>query len=180
MTTATTVTLKIIKDYPKPGINFIDINPILHNAADFTAVIDALCAKIAQHLTPEELKSVAVIAPEARGFIFAAPTAYKLKLPLLLIRKEGKIPNKPYPFHITNEYTSYNMEVDDELLAKYDRYIYIDDILATGQTMACVRQALQAKKKEIVLALHVTDVADLKGMRDSNSILKNLPIEVIL
>ncbi len=174
------IILKIIKDYPKPGINFIDINPILHNPADFAAVTDELCKKITNCLSAEELKSVAVIAPEARGFIFAAPVAYKLGLPLLLIRKEGKIPNKPYPFHITNEYTSYNMEVDSELLAKYDRYIYIDDILATGQTLAAVRQALQAQGKEMILSLHVTDVADLKGMRDANAALKNLPIEIVL
>ena len=174
------LTLKIIKDYPKPGINFIDINPILHNPEQFNAVINTLGEKIAQYFPADELKSLAVIAPEARGFLFAAPVAYKLGLPLLLIRKEGKIPNKPYPFHITNEYTSYNMEVDGELLAKYDRYIYIDDILATGQTLAAVRQALQAQGKEIALSLHVTDVADLKGMRDENPALKNLPIEIVL
>ena len=173
-------TLKIIKDYPKPGINFIDINPILHNPADFAAVIQDLCNRITQRFSAEELKSVAVLAPEARGFLFAAPVAYKLGLPLLLIRKEGKIPNKPYPFHITNEYTSYNMEVDSELLEKYNRYIYIDDILATGQTLAAVRRALQGKGKDLLLSLHVTDVPDLKGMRNANASLNNLPIEMVL
>ena len=172
--------LKIIKDYPKPGINFIDINPILHNPVEFTAVIDDLCSKITRHIAPANLKDIAIIAPEARGFIFAAPVAHKLALPLLLIRKEGKIPNKPYPFHITNEYTSYNMEVDGELLAKCDRYIYIDDILATGQTLASVRQALQKQGKEITLSLHVTSVEALQGMRDENPALKNLPIEIVL
>lgn len=176
----TDVELKIIKDYPKPGVNFIDINPILHHPDQFSAVINDLCNKITGRLSAEDLKSVAVIAPEARGFIFAAPVAYKLGLPLLLIRKEGKIPNKPYPFHITNEYTSYNMEVDEELLEKHQEFIYIDDILATGQTLASVRKALAHKGKGIVLSLHVTSVADLQGMRDANADLKNLPIEVIL
>jgi adenine phosphoribosyltransferase len=171
--------LKIIKDYPKPGVNFIDINPILHHPEQFAAVINDLCDKITGRLSAEDLKSVAIIAPEARGFIFAAPVAYKLGLPLLLIRKEGKIPNNPYPFRITNEYTSYNMEVDGELLEKFNRYIYLDDILATGQTLASVRNALQEKGKEITLSLHVTDVADLKGMRDGNATLKNLPIETV-
>ncbi len=172
--------LKIIKDYPKPGVNFIDINPILHNPADFAAVINDLCEKITQRYSADNLKTLAIIAPEARGFIFAAPVAYKLGLPLLLIRKEGKIPNKPYPFHITNEYTSYNMEVDGDLLEKYDQYIYLDDILATGQTLASVRKALQVKGKEITLSLHVTAVKDLQGMRDRNTDLKNLPIEIVL
>ena len=172
--------LKIIKDYPKPGVNFIDINPILHHPDQFSAVINALCNKITGRLSAEDLKSVAVIAPEARGFIFAAPVAYKLGLPLLLIRKEGKIPNNPYPFRITNEYTSYNMEVDGELLAKYNHYIYLDDILATGQTLASVRNALQARNKELVLSLHVTQVAALAPVRAQNADLKNLPIETIL
>ena len=172
--------LKIIKDYPKPGVNFIDINPILHHPDQFSAVINDLCEKITGRLSAEDLKSVAVIAPEARGFIFAAPVAYKLGLPLLLIRKEGKIPNNPYPFRITNEYTSYNMEVDGELLAKYNHYIYLDDILATGQTLASVRNALQARNKELVLSLHVTQVAALAPVRAQNADLKNLPIETIL
>ena len=168
--------LKIIKDYPKQGVNFIDINPLLQNPAQFTAVINALCAFIGNHTD----KKTALITPEARGFIFAAPVAYKLGLPMLLIRKKGKIPNAPYAFHITNEYTSYDMEVDGDLLAQYDRFIYIDDILATGQTLAAVRNALKEKGKELILSLHVTAVDVLKPMRDSNEDLKNLPIKVVL
>ena len=125
------------------------------------------------------MKKTAIIAPEARGFIFGAPVAYKKGLPLLLIRKQGKIPNKPYSFHITNEYTSYNVEVDGELLEKYDRFIYIDDILATGQTLASVRRALQARGKDVVQALHFTAVEELKTMRDNNPALKGLSLEVI-
>lgn len=170
-------TLNMITDYPKPGINFIDINPLLANPTQFTAVISAFCNTIKAARLPE---NTAVIAPEARGFLFAAPVAYALGLPLVLIRKEGKIPNKPYAFGITNEYTSYNMEVDEEVLNQFSHFIYIDDILATGQTLAAVRQALHAKGKEIVLALHLTDVADLKPLRDSNPQLRGLPLEVIL
>ena len=170
------IPLKIIKDYPKKGVNFLDINPLLQNPAHFKAVIDFLCAKIPHNLPPK----TAIISAEARGFLFAAPVAYKLGLPLLLIRKEGKIPNNPYPFRITNEYTSYNMEVDGDLLAQYDHFIFMDDILATGQTLAAVRNALQANGKEMIFSLHVTDVAALKEMRDQNKDLQNLPIETVL
>ena len=168
----------IVKDYPKPGINFIDINPLLANPAQFSAVIDAFCATIKK--SGADLTNTAIIAPEARGFIFAAPVAHALGLPLVLIRKQGKIPHKPYAFRIANEYTSYTMEVDEELLCAHARYIYIDDILATGQTLASVRQALKAKGKELVLSVHVTDVADLKNMRESNANLRGLPLETIL
>lgn len=167
-------TLKIIKDYPKPGINFIDINPLLQNPQQFKSVITQMCACIG----PVNEKT-AIIAPEARGFIFAAPVAYEKGLPLLLIRKQGKIPNKPYSFHITNEYTDYNMEMDGELLEKYDRFIYIDDILATGQTVASVRRSLQARGKDLVQAIHFTAVEELKTMRDNNPTLKGLMLEII-
>lgn len=170
--------LSIIKDYPKPGINFIDINPLLQNPAQFTAVIDAFCTAIKN--SSADLTKTAIIAPEARGFLFATPVAHALHLPLILIRKQGKIPNHPYTFHITNEYTSYNMEVDSDLLDNFSQFIYIDDILATGQTLASVRQALKTKNKEIVLAIHLTDVADLKKMRDENPALAELPLEIIL
>ena len=170
--------LRIIKDYPKPGINFIDINPLLQNPAQFAAVIDSFCATIKN--SRADLTKTAIIAPEARGFIFAAPVAHALHLPLLLIRKQGKIPNKPYAFHITNEYTSYNMEVDEDLLSNFSQFIYIDDILATGQTLAAVRNALKAKDKDLALAVHLTDVADLKKMRDENPALAGLPLEIIL
>ena len=173
-----TFKLNIVKDYPKPGINFIDINPLLANPVQFGAVIDAFCDTIKKSGT--DLTKTAVIAPEARGFIFAAPVAHALGLPLVLLRKQGKIPHKPYPFRITNEYTSYNMEVDEDLLNTFAQFIYIDDILATGQTLASVRQALKAKGKEIVLSVHLTDVADLKQMRDNNAELRGLPIEIIL
>ena len=172
--------LNMVKDYPKPGINFIDINPLLQNPAQFAAVIDAFCTAIKNALDENKLPQTAIIAPEARGFIFAAPVAHALGLPLVLIRKQGKIPNHPYVFHITNEYTSYNMEVDADLLDNFKQFIYIDDVLATGQTLAAVREALQKKNKEIVLAVHLTDVADLKPMRAGNPGLQNLPLEIIL
>ena len=72
------------------------------------------------------------------------------------------------------------MEVDADLLNNFSQFIYIDDILATGQTLSSVRQALKTKEKKIVLAIHLTDVADLKEMRDNNPNLRDLPIEIIL
>jgi len=167
--------LKTIKDFPKPGVNFIDINPLLQNPAQFSKAVEDFCAQI----PAEELRRAAIITPEARGFLFAAPVAYKLGLPLLLIRKKGKIPNAPHSFHVTNEYTDCDMEVDADLLSRYNRFIYIDDILATGQTLASVRQALQTLGKEIVLALHFAAVEALKKMRESNPALKGLPSHVI-
>lgn len=172
--------LTIVKDFPVKGVNFIDINGLLADPASFQAAIDKFCTLITQNVPGEVLKTTAIITPQARGFLFATPVAYKLGLPLLLVRKKGKIPNKPYSFHITNEYDSYDMELDADLLAKYPHYIYIDDIFATGQTLAGIKEAIAKKGKKILLALHVTAVPALKGIRQSTPALKDLSTKEVI
>lgn len=172
--------LTIVKDFPVKGVNFIDINGLLNDPACFQAAIDKLCILIQGSLSSAELKKSAIITPQARGFLFGAPVAYKLGLPLLLVRKKGKIPNKPYVFHITNEYDDYDMEIDSDILAKHSHYIYIDDIFATGQTLAGIEEALARKGKSIVLALHVTAVPALKGIRESTPALRRIPTKEII
>ncbi len=172
--------LTIVKDFPIRGVNFIDINGLLNDPACFQAAIDKLCALITEHIPASTLKTAAIITPQARGFLFASPVAYKLGLPLLLVRKKGKIPNKPYSFHITNEYDSYDMELDSDLLARHPHYIYIDDIFATGQTLAGIKEALAKKNKQILLALHITAVAALKGIRSNTPALKGLPTQEVI
>jgi len=172
--------LTIVKDYPIKGVNFIDINGLLATPKYFTAVIEKFCETVKSNLPADKLTKAAIITPESRGFIFAAPVADRLKLPLLLIRKNGKIPSNPYSFRITNEYSTYNMEMDGALLDKHDHFVYIDDILATGQTLASVREAIGKKGKEIVLAVHLTAVTALKPARDSNADLKGLPTKEII
>ena len=172
--------LTIVKDYPIKGVNFIDINGMLATPKYFTAVIEKFCQTVKDTLDPDVLQKAAIISPESRGFLFGAPVAAKLGLPLLLIRKNGKIPNHPYIFRITNEYSTYDMEMDSDLLTKHDNFIYIDDILATGQTLASVRAAVGKKGKRIALAVHLTAVADLKKMRDNNADLKELLTKEII
>ena len=172
--------LTIVKDFPVKGVNFIDINDLLADPECFKAAIDKLCALIQESLPDATLKKAAIITPQARGFLFGAPVAYKLGMPLLLVRKKGKIPYKPYSFHITNEYDSYDMELDSNLLAKFPYYIYIDDIFATGQTLAGIKEAIGKKGKKILLALHVTTVHALKGIRDNTPALKGLPTKEVI
>ena len=172
--------LTIVKDFPVKGVNFIDINGLLADPASFAAVIDQFCAIIQKTISETSLKKAAIITPQARGFLFATPVAYKLGLPVVCVRKKGKIPNKPYVFHITNEYDDYDMEIDSDLLAKHTNYLYIDDIFATGQTLAGIIEALDKKNKKILLALHVTAVKALKGIRDNTPALKGLPSKEVI
>lgn len=172
--------LTIVKDFPVKGVNFIDINGLLADPVCFQAVIDQFCTLIQKSVSTATLKTTAILTPQARGFLFGAPVAYKLGLPLVLARKQGKIPNKPYRFHITNEYDNYNMEIDSDLLAKYSHYIYVDDIFATGQTLAAIKEALGKKGKQILLALHVTAVPALKGIRQSTPALRGIPTKEVI
>ena len=172
--------LTIVKDYPIKGVNFIDINGLLENPSYFNKAIDNFCQLVTDVLGQALPEKTTIISPESRGFLFGAPAACKLGLPFLAIRKKGKIPNNPYTFHITNEYSNYDMEVDGDLLEKFTHFIYIDDILATGQTLAAVKQALEEKGKKMILALHLTAVADLKWMRDNNPALKDLPVKEVI
>ena len=172
--------LTIVKDFPVKGVNFIDINGLLDDPDCFRAVIDQLCLLITRHVPAHILKTAAILTPQARGFLFATPVAYKLGLPIVCVRKKGKIPNKPYTFHITNEYDDYDMEIDSDILAKHTHYIYIDDVFATGQTLAGIKEALDKKGKDIVLALHVTAVPALKGIRESTSALKDLNTKEVI
>lgn len=166
--------LTIVKDFPVKGVNFIDINGLLANPKYFQAAIDKLCLLVQKNVPANILKKTAIITPQARGFLFGAPVAYKLGLPLLLVRKKGKIPNKPYSFHITNEYDSYDMELDSDLLARHSHFIYIDDIFATGQTLAGIKEAIAKKGKTILLALHITAVPALKGIRQNTPSLREI------
>ncbi len=172
--------LTIVKDYPIKGVNFIDINGLLATPQYFADIIEKFCQTIQTALPAEILKQAAIITPESRGFVFSAPVADRLKLPLLLIRKNGKIPNNPFSFRITNEYSTYNMEMDGDLLDKHNHFIYIDDILATGQTLASVRNAIGKKGKEVVLAVHLTAVDSLKEMRDNTPELHTLLTKEII
>ena len=175
--------INFVQDYPVKGVNFIDINGLLANPSEYQHVIDMFCRVIniarRGNYTKSELNNFArgkeaILTTESRGFLFGAPVAYKLNLPLVLVRKAGKIPNKPYKFHITNEYDSYDMEVDSDLLEQYNQFIYIDDILATGNTLGDINNALKAKGKKISIATHLTSVDALKQIRDQNEKLKSL------
>ncbi len=169
--------LKIVKDYPQPGVNFIDINGLLAEPQSYRKAINAFVEQIKKQ---GGCQRTAILAPESRGFLFASAVAYQSGLPLVAVRKKGKVPNKPYRFQIQNEYDSYEMEIDSDILEQFENYIYIDDIFATGQTLTCIAQALSHKGKKICLALHLTAVEGLKEIRQENSVLQSIPHKEII
>jgi adenine phosphoribosyltransferase len=126
--------IRSIPDFPKPGILFRDITPLLAAPEAFQYAIDAL----AEHFADSGIHSV--LAAEARGFIFAAPLALALRARFIPIRKPGKLPFDKLSFRYELEYGTDALEMHSDAITRGERVLMIDDLLATGGTMeACIR-----------------------------------------
>jgi adenine phosphoribosyltransferase len=157
--------IRKIKDFPKPGILFYDITSVLTNPAAFGYCLDKM----------EELygnaSCDAVAAIESRGFVFASPFALRKKLPLILIRKKGKLPGETYREEFTLEYGTDIIEAHKADIKAGSKVLVVDDLIATGGTLKAAA-ALLARGKATVAGifaviglpfLHYDQV--LKGLR---------------
>jgi len=126
--------IRDIPDFPKPGILFKDITPLLASPEAFGEAIQ----RMADHFRDHEVD--VIVAAEARGFIFAAPLALELKASFVPIRKPGKLPFKTRAFHYELEYGSDTLEMHIDGVSNGQRVLVVDDLLATGGTVeACCR-----------------------------------------
>ena len=129
-----TAHIRAVPDFPKPGILFRDITPLLAEPAAFAAAIDQL----ATPWLSAEIDAVAAV--EARGFLFAAPLALRLGVGLIPVRKPGKLPAETVRYSYDLEYGSDTLEMHRGIIKDAARVLVIDDVLATGGTAeACVK-----------------------------------------
>lgn len=131
-----------VRDFPKKGVLFYDITGILARPEVFSAIIDEYYERYAH----ENLEAIATI--DSRGFIFAAPVAYRLKVPLLLIRKSGKLPRKTESIKFDLEYASSEVELNPDDVRK-GKIVLFDDLLATGGTARASCELLEKNGAEI-------------------------------
>src|SRR3989440_8075413 len=131
--------IRDIPDFPKPGLLFKDITPLLAEPAAFQEAIDSLAA----HYEAKDIEAVA--SAEARGFLFAAPLALRLRKPLVPLRKPGKLPYRTYSLKYDLEYGSAELQMHYDGISSGAKVLLVDDLLATGGTMeAGARLIVQA------------------------------------
>ena len=121
--------IRKVPDFPKPGILFYDITSVLANPDAFAYCVDSMMRLYRN----EKIDAVAAI--ESRGFVFAAPFCYKMGLPLLLVRKKGKLPGKTIAQSYDLEYGSATLEMHVEDIKPGSRFLIVDDLIATGGTI---------------------------------------------
>ena len=151
--------IRDIPDFPKPGIVFKDITPILGEADLFRNVVDALAEEA------EDAKPSKIVGIDARGFLFGAAVAYKLGVGLVPVRKRGKLPYKTIGSTYELEYGDAAMEMHVDAIEKGERVVLIDDLLATGGTSGAAVDLIQKIGGSVGSALFVIELAFLNGRR---------------
>ena len=136
--------IREIPNWPKKGVGFKDITPLLENKKAFTHVVDEL----ADYFLDKKIDKVVGI--DARGFLLAAPIAYKLNAGLSIVRKKGKLPHKTISQKYALEYAENIIEMHKDTIKKGERIYIVDDVLATGGTMEATCQIVEKLGGKIV------------------------------
>jgi len=147
--------IRDVPDYPKPGIVFKDITPLLADGPAFAAVVTALAAG------NEGVTKVAGI--EARGFILAAPVAYVLGAGFVPVRKQGKLPARTHAQSYELEYGEATLEVHADVFGPGDRVLIVDDVLATGGTAAATAKLVRRGGATVVGVAVLLEIGFLAG-----------------
>lgn len=148
--------IRDIPDFPKPGIVFKDITPLLADGDAFAAAI----SELACHVPPEV---DAIVGIESRGFIFGAALAQQLGLGLVLVRKPGKLPGSIHGIEYELEYGMDRLEIHRDAVASGHKVVVVDDLLATGGTAKATIDLIRQLGATVVSSLFVIELVSLKG-----------------
>ena len=161
--------IKTYDDFPQKGIAFKDILGIIQDTEVFKELILQMSSN---HVIKN---SEAIISIEARGFIFGSAISLQASKPMIVARKPGKLPGDLVQENYTLEYGSSSLSIQKEALKKFNSYAIVDDLLATGGTVDCVKRLLKSNGKELTGLVTVVELLDLKGREKLN-----FPIESII
>lgn len=151
--------IRDIKDFPKKGILFKDLTPLLSDAASFTRAVDMLAERY------EGQKIDLVVGVEARGFIIGSALAYRLGAGVILIRKPGKLPYKTHHTIYELEYGTDQLEIHQDAIKQGQKVVIADDLLATGGTMRAAVDLVDKFHGEIVECAFLVELEFLNGRK---------------
>jgi adenine phosphoribosyltransferase len=149
--------IRDVPDFPKPGIVFKDITPVLKDPVALRQALDLLAEPFCKE------RVTAVAGMESRGFIFGVPVAERLGVGFVPVRKPGKLPWRAVAEEYALEYGTDRLEMHEDALGKGDRVLIIDDLLATGGTAAATSRLVVRLGAEVVGAGFVIELAFLNG-----------------
>jgi adenine phosphoribosyltransferase len=150
--------IREIKDFPKPGIGFKDITPVIQDPESFNYVIDRMVSW-GKGKNPQ-----IVVGIESRGFLFAAPVANKMGLSLVLIRKKGKLPGKTVCVRAPNEYAVEHFEIHEDCILPKQKVLIIDDLIATGSSTVSAIDLVKKLGGEVVGFASLVELSFLNGL----------------
>ena len=151
--------IRDVPDFPKPGILFKDITPVLQDPKAFRAVIDRLADRY------ETNRPDAIVAIESRGFLLGSALAYRLGIGLSLVRKPKKLPWKKIRVDYALEYGTDALEAHEDAVAKGQRVVIVDDLLATGGTAGAAVQLVEKLGATVQECCFVIELGFLEGRK---------------
>jgi adenine phosphoribosyltransferase len=164
--------IPIVQDFPKPGVAFRDVSPLLANPVAFSKALDLLNDQFAQ----TDYDVIAGI--DSRGFIFGTALARLTGKPFVMIRKANKLPPETLRVSYELEYGSDHLEIRKGLLRPADRVLIVDDVLATGGTLLASKQLIEMAGARVCGALTLLEIAFLDGSKKLAQ--QNLPFRAAL
>ncbi len=149
--------IRSIPDFPKPGILFYDISTLLSHADAWSVAMGRLAKAVSRH-QPDILAGI-----ESRGFLVAAPLALKLGLGFVMVRKKGKLPGETIPYEYDLEYGTDTIEIQHDAVEPGQRVVILDDLLATGGTLAATAELFRQVGAEVVGSACIVELSFLGG-----------------
>ncbi|MGB9907586.1 MAG: adenine phosphoribosyltransferase [Candidatus Saccharicenans sp.] len=159
-----------VPDFPKPGVVFKDITPVIQDAEAFNLAID-LMAEVARRFSPERVAAI-----ESRGFIFGAALARELRAGFSLIRKKGKLPRKTLTVLAPNEYAVEYFEAHLDSIKPGEKVVIIDDLIATGFSAISAIELVQKLGGRVVAFEALVELTFLEGVKKINEAHPDVPV----
>lgn len=151
--------IRSIPDFPEEGIIFRDVTSVLQSAEGLQLAIDEMAKRL------ENVECDVIAGAESRGFVFGMPLAYLLKKPFVMVRKAGKLPCETVSKTYDLEYGTATIEIHKDAIAKGQKVVLIDDLIATGGTMKAAAELVEELGGEVVKLLFLIELKGLEGRK---------------